>query len=98
MRVHVRRGDLVRIHDGGGCVVAVEGGAAWLTQEGDRRDVVLETGGSFQLDRAGVAVISALAGTDLVVTAPAGASLRAIETSSRAAHAVARPGRLAHEF
>jgi hypothetical protein len=96
-RVSVRRGDLVCIHDGNGSVVAVARGTVWLTQNDDRRDVVVEAGGSFRLDRAGLAVISAPAGADLVVTAAAGTSLLAIETSSRAARDRARAA-LAHEF
>jgi hypothetical protein len=100
-RISIRRGDLVCIRDGAGVLVAVERGTAWLTQGGDRRDVVLEAGGSFRLDRTGVAVVSTDASTELSIIAAAGASLPAIETSSRAtraARALARGGRLAYEF
>jgi hypothetical protein len=97
-RINVRRGDLVCIRNASGATVAVERGTAWLTQDGDRRDVVLEAGGSFRLDRGGVAVISAYAAAELTVTAAAGASLPAIETSPRAARPVVGAGRLAYGF
>jgi hypothetical protein len=48
-------------------IVAVERGTAWLTQDGDRRDVVFEAGGSFR-STAGVAVVSARAAAELTVT------------------------------
>ena len=97
-RINIRRGDLVCIRNGNGATVAVQRGIAWLTQDGDRRDVVLEAGGSFPLDRAGVAVVSAFAAVELTVTAAAGASLPAIETSSDATRAFAGARRLAYGF
>ena len=97
-RINIRRGDLVCIRNGNGATVAVQRGIAWLTQDGDRRDVVLEAGGSFPLDRRGVAVVSALAAAELTVTAAAGASLPAIETSSGATRPFAGARRLAYGF
>ena len=35
-------------------------GALWITQDGDRRDIVLAPGDSFSFDRVGDALISAL--------------------------------------
>ncbi len=100
-RISIRRGDLVCIRDGAGVLVAVERGTAWLTQDGDRRDVVLEAGGSFRLDRDGVAVVSTDASTELTHhrrgrREPAGH--RDLVARPRAARALARGGRLAYEF
>jgi hypothetical protein len=98
-RINIGRGDLVRIRNGNCVTVAVERGTAWLTQDGDRRDVVLEAGGSFRLDREGVAVVSAHAAAEITVTAAAGASLRvAIATSSGASRPFAGTGRPAYGF
>jgi hypothetical protein len=98
-RINIRRGDLVCIRNGDGVTVAVERGTAWLTQDGDHRDVVLEAGGSFRLDREGVAVVAALAAAELTVTGAAGASLRvAIATPSHAPGPFAGAGRFAHGF
>ena len=97
-RINLRRGDLVCIRNGSGAIVAVERGTAWLTQDGDRRDVVLEGGGSFRLDREGAAVVAALAAAELTVTAAAGASLPAIETAPRAPRPFVGTGRPAYGF
>jgi hypothetical protein len=98
-RINIGRGDLVRVRNGSGASITIDRGTAWLTQDGDRRDVVLEAGGSFRLDRAGVAVVSAHAAAAVTVTAAPGASLPAIETSTRAARASrADARRLAYEF
>jgi hypothetical protein len=100
-RITLRPGDIVCIRDGGGATVVVDRGTAWLTQHGDRRDIVIEAGGSFRLDRAGVAVVAAVSAdrtAELTVTAAAGASLPAIERSPRAPRAATLPRRLVHEF
>lgn len=98
-RINIGRGDLLRIRNGKGVTVAVGRGTAWLTQDGDGRDVVLESGGSFRLDRAGTAVVSALAAAEITLTAAAGASLLVrIATSSHAPHPFAGARRFAHGF
>jgi len=97
-RISIRRGDLVCLRNGRGALVTVDRGTAWLTQDDDRRDIVLEAGSSFRLDRAGVAVVSALAPAELAVTAAAGARLPAIEAAPRVSRAVTLPGRLVHDF
>lgn len=43
-----------RLHDATGWTIRALGGAVWITQDGDLRDVVLEAGDSFTPDRAGV--------------------------------------------
>jgi hypothetical protein len=96
--MNIRRGDVLSIRNASGALVTVDRGTAWLTQDGDRRDIVLEAGSSFRLDRGGVAVVSAVTATELTVTAAAGASLPAIDASPRAARAVTPSGRLVYDF
>jgi hypothetical protein len=94
----IRRGDIVCIRHGSGALVTVDRGTAWLTQDGDRRDIVLGAGGSFRLDRRGVAVVSGFTTAELTVTAATGASLPAIEASPRASRAATLPRRLVYDF
>lgn len=51
---------LERIVNGAGLTLLCLEGAIWVTQENDRRDVVLVAGESFLLDRNGLAVVYAL--------------------------------------
>jgi hypothetical protein len=50
LKLRGRAGDRVDCLDG--CV--------WITQEGDRRDILLDAGQGFMLDRAGTAIVYAL--------------------------------------
>jgi hypothetical protein len=55
-----------RIEDARGKKVSCVRGAAWVTQENDRRDLILASGQSVVLDRPGVAVVYAF--QDAVIT------------------------------
>ena len=62
-RVHTKhrleRYGAVALRDGRGSVVTCISGAIWLTMEGDTRDVVLEPGASFVVDRRGLTILAA---------------------------------------
>ena len=47
------------IDDACGQTIACESGELWITQDGDRRDVILPAGQSWRIDRAGPLVLSA---------------------------------------
>jgi hypothetical protein len=64
------RGGRLRIVDGRGLLIHVWQGSLWITQERDRRDIVLEAGDSFRLDRKGVALVKAWDDTVLSLAAP----------------------------
>jgi DUF2917 family protein len=49
-----------RIEDGAGLLIECLSGALWITQHGDHRDVTLERGQAFRLDRDGLAIVYAL--------------------------------------
>jgi hypothetical protein len=51
---------VLRIDDAVALTLVCERGALWLTQDGDPRDVFLDRGDSFTLDRPGVALATAL--------------------------------------
>ncbi len=46
--------------DARGSLISCQRGAVWITQDNDRRDIVLTSGESFTLDREGEAIVSAL--------------------------------------
>ena len=60
-----------RIDGGKGLQVTSVAGTVWVTQANDPRDIILERGHSFILDRKGVAVVYAL-GDAAILVGPAG--------------------------
>ena len=64
------RGGQLRIVDGRGLLIHVWRGSLWITQERDLRDIVLEAGDSFRLDRNGVALVKAWDDTVLALASP----------------------------
>ncbi len=59
--VQLARHGHLEVLDGRGASVRCLLGSLWLTQDGDPRDVVLEAGDTFTLDRDGLAIIFATA-------------------------------------
>jgi Protein of unknown function (DUF2917) len=85
------KGSLLRVPTGSGKGVAVFHGQAWVTQDGDPRDVLLGAGESFALDRPGRAIVQALADTSLLVfqTRPQGSSaVRGVDSIDGASQAL----------
>ena len=56
--IGLKRGTVMRIDNGRGKQVRVEHGTAWITQDGDQKDVVVESGQSFRLERDGLTLVS----------------------------------------
>jgi hypothetical protein len=54
------QGQAALLDDARGARVHCRAGSVWVTQEGDRRDIVLEPGESTVIERDGMAVVSAL--------------------------------------
>lgn len=55
------KGRVRRLHGDPGRRIEVLSGTVWLTQDGDSRDVILESGQAFDFDRHGAALLSAFA-------------------------------------
>ncbi|HSD40664.1 MAG TPA: DUF2917 domain-containing protein [Burkholderiales bacterium] len=70
--MQLSRNDVVGIRDGRRALVFVESGTVWITQENDVRDVLVPAGGSFRLDRDGLALVQAHRSATITVTAPLG--------------------------
>ena len=62
--VRLATGRSLRVRDAAGRTVTCCAGTVWITQEGDLRDVILQAGERFTLDRPGVAIICALKGME----------------------------------
>jgi hypothetical protein len=61
---------LLKLRGGAGHAVVCHSGSVWLTQDGDRRDIVLGAGESFALDRAGLVLVQALEQSAISIAAP----------------------------
>jgi hypothetical protein len=60
-------GSILRLRDGQGMAVVVFEGLVWITQSGDRRDIVLAAGESFSVDRPGLTLVQAFRDSKLMV-------------------------------
>lgn len=68
--VTLGQGDILRITDSRGLLVQVAQGRIWLTEEGDRRDIVVGPGHAHRLERAGLALVYALEPVVVSLCAP----------------------------
>jgi hypothetical protein len=64
------RNEQLRIEDGRELLVHVWQGTLWITQEGDARDILLQAGQSFRLDRDGTALAKCWDDAVLALTSP----------------------------
>ncbi len=55
------KGSIRHVHARAGRRVECLSGSLWITQDGDRRDIVLTAGEAFDFDRRGDALLSAFA-------------------------------------
>ena len=63
----IDRGEPLRLRDAAGRHLSVVRGVVWITQHGDRRDPVIESGGSFRFDRDGLSLVQPLGGPAVVL-------------------------------
>jgi uncharacterized cupin superfamily protein len=64
------RGSLLRIDDGAGMLVYVWEGELWLTQEGSRKDHMLQAGQWFRVERDGAALAHAFRNSVVSLSSP----------------------------
>lgn len=69
-RINLSRGRLIRVQDGGGFRIHCYSGELWITQERDLRDIVLQPGDAFILDRPGLTLVAALVNVQFAVEDP----------------------------
>jgi len=70
--VRLDAGHELQFREAAGWTVVCRGGAVWITQEADARDIFLKRGEGFALDRRGLALVRACGEATLSVRAPAG--------------------------
>jgi hypothetical protein len=61
------------LRDAVGAQVQVRRGKVWITQHQDERDLMLDAGAAFTLDRPGLALVHALETTEVAVAEPSAA-------------------------
>lgn len=66
--LQLRRREHLNLAGAAGWTVTALSGSAWITQDGDIRDIVLEAGQSIVLDRDGPAIISPFGDTCLRIS------------------------------
>ena len=67
MKIALGRGQAVPLRDAKGRTVRAHAGRVWITEENGSRDVVLEAGESFRLDRSGLAVVEAFSDASISI-------------------------------
>jgi hypothetical protein len=69
--MHLEKDRSLLLIDARGTRVLVRNGSLWITQDRDRQDYVLGAGETFKLDRAGDAIVFALAPSEIELIEPA---------------------------
>jgi hypothetical protein len=60
LQAALQKGQTAHLRDALGIEIRVTEGRLWLTQERDAQDHVIETGGTFRIDRPGVVILTPL--------------------------------------
>jgi hypothetical protein len=59
------RGQTLKVRDAVGSTICAREGSVWITEENSRKDVVLEPGACFRIDRPGLTLVQAVADASL---------------------------------
>ena len=59
--LRLARGQTLKLTDGVGSTICAREGTVWITEENSRKDVVLEPGYCFRIDRPGLTLVQAFA-------------------------------------
>jgi len=60
-------GQTLKVTDGIGSTLCCEAGTLWITEENRNRDLILEAGACMRLERAGLALVTALSPASLSI-------------------------------
>jgi hypothetical protein len=59
--LRLARGQTLKLRDSVGSTICAHEGAVWITEENSRKDVVLENGACYRIDRPGLTLVQAFA-------------------------------------
>ena len=74
--VFLEHGAVLRITNGSGLLVTAHVGTLWITEQGDRRDVIVTGSRSYRIESDGLAIVNALQGASVTISAPLGIPAR----------------------
>jgi DUF2917 family protein len=67
---------VLRITNGAGLLIAAHAGTLWITEEGDRRDVIVTNGRSYRIKSDGLTIVNALEHAIVTISARLGLHAR----------------------
>ena len=70
--VHLEHRAVLRITHGAGLLLAAHSGALWITEDGDRRDIIVTSARSHRIESDGLTIINALEPANVTISAPLG--------------------------
>ena len=70
----LRKGEILHLHPALGQRIEALDGRLWITMDGDLRDIVIDAGEGFTVDRSTDVLLSAMSDARLVVLTPATAA------------------------
>ena len=65
--LRLARGQTLKILDAVGSTICAREGSVWITEENSRKDVVLEPGYCFRVDRPGITLVQAFADASIAL-------------------------------
>ena len=65
--VKIARGQTLKLRDSVGSTICAREGTVWITEENSVKDVVLENGACYRLDRPGLTLVQAFADASLTL-------------------------------
>ena len=84
VQIEIQAGAPLRLENAHDWTLQVVAGLAWLTYEGDPRDILLVAGESCRIKKAGLTVVEALAGQPVLLQITRGRYVARAQKSARA--------------
>ena len=67
LAINLDRGDLLGLENARGVTLNLLAGQLWITQSDDHRDIIVDPGHSFRLDRDGLTLVTAVLESTLII-------------------------------